>query len=97
LSKKSCANSPQVATVSLVNTFTIVAVENCLIPGLRNLFSDVTIGDVAEDTISEIMGDTPDVAKRRAQLSEEIQILDKALSVFRQYQRAGENLEEMLC
>ena len=72
-----------------------MAVENCLIPGLRNLFSDTTIGDTAESVITKIASDTPQVASRRKQLSTEIKILEGALDVFRECEVAGVELMDM--
>ncbi|PNP78810.1 hypothetical protein FNYG_07851 [Fusarium nygamai] len=79
----------EMTTINLANTFTIMAVENCLIPGLRNLFSDTTIGEMAESIIAEITSDTPIVANRRKQLSEEIKILTGALKVFYRHERSA--------
>ncbi|KAK4076525.1 hypothetical protein Purlil1_12616 [Purpureocillium lilacinum] len=74
----------ETVTMSLASTFQIMAVENCLYTGLRNLFTEETIGKQSESLISAVVGDMPDVAARREQLSREIDVTTRGLKVLRQ-------------
>lgn len=79
--------SSQVAMKTIVDDFSVLAIEKCLVQRLPDLLSPETIVGLDDATISSIAAETEESRLERSRATEKLKVLESTLVVLRSLDR----------
>lgn len=71
--------SIQIAIVIFIDNVAILAIENCLLRPLENIFSNQVINDMDDKEIERLAGESPEAREERDRLSGELKKLEAGM------------------
>jgi hypothetical protein len=77
----------QVAMKTIVDDFSVLAIEKCLVKRLPDLLSPETIVGLDDATISSIAAETEESRLERSRATEKLKVLESTLVVLRSLDR----------
>lgn len=95
--KNKMANSHQVALKRVVDDFSDLAVEACLISKLPDLFSPERVDALSDAKIERIAAEGEEITEERAALSEKKAVLSEGLQELKRLYRHQHHLHSIAC
>ena len=74
------------AILIFINNVASLAIEQCLLAGLPEIFSSATIRDMSDETIKVIASEPPSTLTERMRLRERVEILRRGIKTVRRIQ-----------
>jgi GTPase SAR1 family protein len=83
----SLTDSIQVARKTLVDDFSVLAIEACLLEKLPEIFSPTVVSKLTDSVVEDIAGETEESKAERAAFLKKLQVLEETLSVLHRLDR----------